>query len=261
MRQTTPPEKIIELYTNNKLLNKKDYPAVREAFAQLFEAKHEQRIRKALAGDYEPLMQWLEARPKIKQALFTAIDERFDRIETAFELYRDILAAVSQTTLEKHPDLAIAVAVTWDNPKAVYSYSPHQVRTKSRLPVLDMLNGVENFKYLIDNEKALENRFQHLPWEFLIFIVDHKTPLVERAWAQQYFLRNRNSNSWHKDVPYDHDMLKAEKAKGIVPAGFGPRLQGYDYTLENIRLRGGVCAMQADFAARVAKSVGIPAVY
>jgi hypothetical protein len=38
-------------------------------------------------------------------------------------------------------------------------------------------------------------------------------------------------------------------------------LKGRDYTLENIRSFGGVCAMQADFAARVAKSVGIPAVY
>jgi hypothetical protein len=33
------------------------------------------------------------------------------------------------------------------------------------------------------------------------------------------------------------------------------------YTLESIRKHGGVCAMQADFACRVAKSIGVPAAY
>src|SRR5262249_39864154 len=72
-------------------------------------------------------------------------------------------------------------------------------------------------------------------------------------------LTNRTRTSWHRDVPYDHEMLKSERAKESTR--LHPKLQDEDYTLSNIRKFGGVCAMQADFAARVAKSVGIPAAY
>ena len=256
-----PAAKIIELYTTNKLLDKTQYPAVREACANLFAARNEQRIRKAIGGDYDSFMQWLDARPIFKQSFFTAIDERYDKIEVAFQLLRDLWRQYPKQ-LEKYQELGIAVAVTWDDPKSVYDYSGHQKRTKSKMPQ-GLLEGVGNFKYLVDNEKLWDGRLQNLPWEFLIFVVDHKTPLTERAWAQQYSQRNRSSASWHQDVPYDHDMLKAEKAEanGKSASGLGPKLQGVDYTLENIRTRGGVCAMQADFAARVAKSIAIPAVY
>ena len=121
-----------------------------------------------------------------------------------------------------------------------------------------LVDGPANFQYLIDNEKLTEGRLRFMPWEFLAFIVDHRTPLEERQWAKQYYQTHRASRSWHQDVPYDHDMLKGELNKD---SSRRPRLEGHAYTLENIRKYGGVCAHQADFAARVAKSVGVPAVY
>jgi hypothetical protein len=255
-----PTEKLLELYKNQKLFDKGQYPAVRSACASIFAAKHEQTIRKALAGDYESMMPWLDAHPKLKENFFTALDDRYDKIEPAFQLFRDIWRQFPQQ-LEKYPEVGIAVAVSWDDPKAVYDYTHHQERTKSKMPA-GLVGGIDNFRYLVETPLALEGRLQNLPWEFLIFLVDHKTPLAERAWARQYYQTHRNSKSWHQDVPYDHGMLKAEKAKeGSAGANVAPKLQGFEYTLENIRTRGGVCAMQADFAARVAKSVGIPAVY
>src|SRR5260370_827486 len=53
-------------------------------------------------------------------------------------------------------------------------------------------------------------------------------------------------------------MLKSEEEKNST---LTPKLAGHDYTLKNLIRFGGVCAQQADFAARVGKSVGIPAVY
>ena len=256
-----PAAKIIELYSSNKLFDKNQYPEVRAAFTAFFEARNEQRLRKALGGDYGPLLGWLDARPKLKENLFTAIDERYDKIEAAMQLFRDLWMQYP-TELDRHQELGIAVAVTWDYPAALYSYDRHQVRIKSKMPQ-GLLDGVGNFKYLVDNEAALEGRFRNLPWEFLTFVVDHKTPLVERAWAQQYYLRNRNSKSWHQGRalrPRDAQGGKSRE-QGRAPTGRGPNLEGFDYTLENIRRYGGVCAMQADFAARVGKSVGIPAVY
>jgi hypothetical protein len=45
------------------------------------------------------------------------------------------------------------------------------------------------------------------------------------------------------------------------PRARTPHLAEHDYTLESIRRYGGVCAMQADYAARVAKSIGVPGAY
>ena len=55
----------------------------------------------------------------------------------------------------------------------------------------------------------------------------------------------------YKDVPYDMEMLNSNFATA--------KLNGQIYTLENIRKFGGVCAEQADFAASVGKSIGVPA--
>src|SRR5262249_35675658 len=161
--------------------------------------------------------------------------------------------------VEAYAGAAIAVAVTWDDEKkGVYDYTGHQVRTRSVMPG-GQVDALGNFRYLVEEEKALDGRARHLPWEFLVFVVDHRTPVAERKWAQGYFQTARTKvKSWHQDVPYDHDMLKAEMTRDPK---LEPKLKGDDYTLANIKSQGGVCAEQADFAARVGKSVCIPAAY
>jgi hypothetical protein len=248
---------VIELYKSNKLFDKGQYKAVRAAFARLFEQRHDGLIRRAYGTDYEALTAWLNARPEIKQNFYTALDEQYDRLDNALALFRDIWK-LSPAQAEKYADLAIATAVTWDDERGVYDYGHHQRRTKSVMPG-QTADGLANFRYLVQNEKALAAPVRRLPWEFLVFVVDHRTPLDERQWAQAYYKTNAGRRSWHQDVPYDHDMLGAERGQGST--GLRPRLQGKDYTLPNIKKYGGVCAMQADFAARVAKSVGVPAVY
>jgi hypothetical protein len=114
------------------------------------------------------------------------------------------------------------------------------------------VGAVDNFQYLVDQEKRLQGRVKYLPWEFLVHVVNHKTPLDERQWALQHYLRNWSMiGRCYKHVEYDHDMLRENK----------PHLEGKEYTLANLRRYGGVCAMQADFAGRVGKSLGVPAEY
>jgi hypothetical protein len=249
-------EALVELHKVGKLTDKAQYKTVRAAFARLFEARHGDVLRGAYGEDYEALTKWLDARPDLKQNLYTALDERYDRLPVALGLFRTLWQRWPKE-LEKHPDLGIAVAVVWDDPRGIYDYTGHQRRTKSTMPD-KLADGPANFQYLIDNEKLTEGRLRFMPWEFLAFVVDQRTPLEERRWAKQYYQTHRASRSWHQDVPYDHDMLKGERNKA---SGLRPRLEGHAYTLENIRKYGGVCAQQADFAARVAKSVGVPAVF
>jgi hypothetical protein len=260
LRAETPADAeqaIVELHKSGKLFDKTQYKTVRAAFTRLFEQKHDAQIAQAYGEDRTSLASWLDSHAEIKESFYTAVDERYDKLPAALGLFRAIWKK-SPAQLEKYPNLAIATAVTWDDERAVYDYRGHQVRTKSTLPD-GTVDGLANFDYMVANEKITEGRLRWLPWEYLVFVVDHRTPLDEREWARKYYQKARGVvKSWHQDVPYDRDMLRGEQDRN---SGLQPHLAGKPYTLSNIRKEGGVCAQQADFAARVAKSVGVPAVY
>jgi hypothetical protein len=260
------PDKAIEgLYDSGKLFDRKEYKTVRAAFAQRFEDVHRDTITRAWGADHGPLSAWLKEHVDLREEFFTALDERHDDLHAALALFRDLWKA-SPERVAANPALAIATAVVWDRPDwragkggGVYDYRHHQVRTKSTLP--DGLAGAkDNFDYVIDNDKALGGLPRMLPWEFLVYVVDHKTPIAERKWAHKYYLSRRGKvASWHQDIKYDKGMLEYEQSKG--KRGRPPALSGHAYTLENIKKCGGVCAQQADFAARVGKSLGQPSMY
>ncbi|MFT5092468.1 MAG: tetratricopeptide (TPR) repeat protein [Porticoccaceae bacterium] len=84
--------------------------------------------------------------------------------------------------------------------------------------------------------------------------MNHKTPLRDRGWAlSNYLPRRAMFGSCYKDCPYDYEMLKTSSRTC--------KLDGKEYNLPNIQQFGGVCAMQADYAARIGKSLGVPAAY
>ncbi len=250
---------IVDLYKSGKLFDKAQYRAVRAAFAQRFEALHQEVIEKAFGDDRDKLTAWLQAHPDVKEDLYTALDEEHDNLDTALVLFKEIWKAFPDQA-EAYASAAIAVAVTWDDDKhGVYDYTGHEIRTKSIMPG-NQVDALGNFRYLVEEESVLEGRARHLPWEFLTFVVNHRTPVSERKWAQKYFQSARGGRvkSWHQDVPYDEDMLKGEMTKNPK---LEPKLASQDYTLANIKSRGGVCAQQADFACRVGKSVCVPAAF
>jgi hypothetical protein len=77
--------------------------------------------------------------------------------------------------------------------------------------------------------------------------------------TKNYLNRRAMAGGCYKDIAYDHTMLRTEQADGVAKSVC--KLAGVDYSLPNIKKLGGVCAMQADFAARVGKSLGVPAVF
>src|SRR5262249_60159753 len=114
---------------------------------------------------------------------------------------------------------------------------------KSKLPD-GLVDGVGNFESLVNANQTVTSRLKVLPREFLAFVVDPRTPLDERKWAQQFVASQKGTSSWHQSVPYDKGMLETERNGGQGP---GPKLAGQDYTLANVKKYGGVCAQQADF--------------
>src|SRR5258708_4460348 len=81
---------IVDLYKSGKLFDKTEYRAVRAAFAQRFEERYEDVIKKAYGEDYEKLTTWLKARPEVREEFYTALNEKHDKLDAALTLFKEI---------------------------------------------------------------------------------------------------------------------------------------------------------------------------
>lgn len=250
----------VDALGNNKMLSKGEYKAVRSVMSAYFEKKYDADIRAGFDKEYQAITQFLKDNPEIRDTLFTALNPEDDQFEEALKIFRE-LYKLGPDKLKAHANLAIAICVVWDNPKAIYDYRQHQRRTRSNLPIDPMTIGwKENYEYLISREGELKGVVQNLPWEFLVHMVNNRTPGTERDWAIKNYMKKRvGIGGIYKEIVYDKEMLRTERRDG---GGKGEcRLTGNDYTLEGVKKYGGVCAQQADFSARVAKSIAVPAEY
>ncbi len=239
---------------NDKAFTKGEYKYVRAAFTKYFEARQGPAIKLALGDDAEALFAWLDKNPEVKETLFTAIDPATEQPAKVMLVFRDLWKTDAEA-VKKNDELAIAVSVVWDDPRAVYDYRGHQVRTRSILPDgVAKVGAMDNYNYVLDRQAKLKGPQQQLPWEFLVHVVNHRTPTDERDWAVNKYLKQRSGiGSIYKEVEYDKEMLRTNSKVC--------KLNDKPYTLPSIREHGGVRAMQADFAARVAKSILVPAEY
>jgi hypothetical protein len=244
---------VVDLYESKLLLVKKEYPLVRKAFADQFAREHEAAIRAALGDEYDALATWFDEHPAVREELYNAIDPAADKIPEVVRIFNE-LRKVFPDKIAPYANLAIATSVVWDDPRrGVYDYRHHANRCKSTMPE-GLLEAVENFRYLVAAEPVMQGRIQYVPWEFLVHVVNHRTPAQERQWALQGFLPKRVMfGKCYSDVPYDDTMLASQSAVA--------RMNNRPYTLPNLLAFGGVCAMQADFSSRVGKSLGVAAEY
>jgi Bacterial Ig domain len=244
-------DSLAKLHAEKDLLGKKDYPGVRKLFTEFFEAQNEFTLTKFGEADGAAFKKWLDEHQDFKEEFFTGL-EPGDNFDVAYKIVQS-LHQKFPTKLADYGQLAIATAVTWDNERNVDHYDGHQRRTHSTMPS-GLLNGIENFQYYVDAAGAMQGRAQYLPWEFLVYLVNHRTPRPEREWAVANYVAKRTMyGKCYHDVPYDNEMLRTSSKTC--------KLDGKEYTLSNIQQFGGVCAMQADFASRVGKSIGVPAEY
>ena len=243
-------EIVLELFEAHRLFHLAEHTKLRKIFAERFAMRHEAEIRDAWGDDAEALTQWLDEHIDLKETFFTAIDPEVDNVSATLGLFREMWK-LSPEVLARYGNLAIATAVTWDQKGGVYDYGRHQRRTQSTMPT-GLLGAIDNYKYIVQNERVMQGRGQFLPWEFLVYVVNHKTPVDERMWAlQQYLPKRAMFGKCYSKVPYDSKLRDKE----------GASLKGHPYILPNILTYGGVCAMQADFASRVGMSLGVPSSY
>jgi hypothetical protein len=238
---------LIDLYRKHSILLKPSYPAIRRVFAKRFEREHEEAIRAAFGEKSVGFRKWLDDRSEIKEEFYLAIDPQHDDIPQALKLFRTLYDRFPGQ-FEDYASLAIATSVVWDREGGAIHGSPvdSAVATAHGFD----LDALGNFQYYIESPPAIECRARYLPWEFLVYVVNHRTTLPERKWAQVKYLPKQSMiGRCYGDVPYDGDMLKGEPAK----------IEGKVYHFPNLYCYGGVCRHQADYATRVAKSLGVPA--
>lgn len=250
---------ILDLHQAGKLFTRSEYPAARGAAARVFATRHEKDLAAAFGEDQSALNEFLDKNKELKEELFSGINTKKDAVRQVLQVFRALWKA-DAASVAKYPNLAIAISLVWDDPENVYDYRHHQKRTKSILPEDYLKYGpVEEMKYHVAKAKAVQgkegmSRLESLPWEFLLYVVDHRTPLGERDWAITNYLPKRPMiGKIYHDIEYDDIMLQTRSAVC--------KLNGHDYTFQDIKKYGGVCAMQADFAARVGKSLAVPAAY
>lgn len=237
---------------SRKLFITESYAEVRNVFSDQFAGDFDSDLHVGLGQDYDDAMEWFAEHTDLKEEFFTAIRPQSDDVAGAVRMLNKIRTDFPEL-IERYGSLAIATSVVWDDGRGVYKYDGHARRTHSTMPKT-LLSGIENFRYLTDAESVMEGRTQFVPWEFLVHLVNHETPAEERKWALQAYLPSRAMfGKCYAEVPYDTEMLRT--ASKVC------RLDGKEYNLANIRQFGGVCAMQGDFAARVGKSLGVPAAY
>jgi phage FluMu protein Com len=244
--------KLVELYTKRGLFSVKEYPTLRRIFADRFARSNAAEIQAAWGEDDPSMSDWLEKNRIVKEELFLAIDPQVDDVLRALQIFKSLKDGFPEQIVS-YANLAIAIAVSWDKPRSIYDFGHHQQRAKAVMPD-GQVDEIESFRYFLKAEPAMQGRAQWLPWEFLVHVINHRTPLEERAWALQNYLASRAMfGKCYHDVPYDTTMLDTGSERASM--------NGHPYTLANLRTHGGVCAHQADYASRVGQSLGVPAAY
>jgi hypothetical protein len=229
--------------SGGKSFDAKTMKTFADAYVDAIEQKHQATMT-------PPFAEWLKAHPDIRRDFWLALSPQFDEAKAAVAVL-ETLRQHKVGAVEKYYHLAIAIAVVFDTPDALLTSRLNYLWAVTDSQFSPQRPYLATFDYFTD--KANQARFtfkpDQLPWPILVHLVDLDIDDKEIAWAWKNCDNARKDiASLYQTVPYDNDKL-ARKT---------PKLGTSDYTLENLRVKGGVCVDQAHYTSRVAKAFGVP---
>ena len=183
---------------------------------------------------------WLADRPILAATLLMAVTDA-DRPEA-------VLAVLTRLRVDHgdraaaYPDLAAALCVVWDDPP------PSRNPAATARDPAERASGLFHFY----SRAKLRADLKALPWPLAVYVADNSLAEADIAYALRRYGRSGAAGGAYSDVPCDSAHLLAGAPK---------KLDGHEYTLENLAAYGGACDDQAYYAAGVDKSLGLPAVY
>lgn len=142
--------------------------------------------------------------------------------------------------LAQYPELTTAICAVHDRPRTAPGRNP----TTSASPN-------ELWAYFVRYEDRMALGIRGMPVDLLAHLVDSSASIAEMQWALERYGRDQQVGNRYSEISYDENALAPGQRK---------RIDSEQYTLQNIRRVGGVCAEQAYFAAHVGKSIGVPTV-
>ncbi|MDP6858370.1 MAG: hypothetical protein QF426_00990 [Verrucomicrobiales bacterium] len=161
------------------------------------------------------------------------------------------LIAADEKKFKRHMNLALAIAMVWDEPFP--DSWPHPNVNRNDIPIsnLDVLS-LFNFFVSSHEDGRLKIGLDRLSVRELCFVIDTPVQLNELKYAQQIKLKSvRDLERLYKIIPYDQQRINSEAY--VWPHG--------QYRLIDIGLKkGGICMDQSYFASHAAKAQGIPSI-
>jgi hypothetical protein len=161
------------------------------------------------------------------------------------------LIADDEKKFKRYMNLAIAIAMVWDEPFP--DSWPHPNVNRNDIPISD-LDVLSLFNFFVKSHESgrLKIGLDRLSIRELCFVIDTPVQLNELKYAQQIKLKSIGDlERLYKIIPYDQQRINSE----IYEWPHGP------YRLIDIGLKkGGICMDQGYFASHAAKSQGIPSI-
>jgi hypothetical protein len=191
---------------------------------------------------------WLLMDASLTQDFFENFSPH-DDLQEAFSILEEFHTK-DVSRFPKYNRLALAMSFVWDQP----SDEPPHHQVDSDLIPSDASTNRDRFNFWIEsNEKKLTDYdLSKLEVEQLKFIIDTPVALDELRWAQRAVRYSRgNFENAYSAIRYDQRRLD----QGVFS------WPHKDYTLAEIRKRGGICVDQAYFASLAGKASGIPTLF
>jgi tetratricopeptide (TPR) repeat protein len=203
-----------------------------------------------VAERFDPalLASWV-ADPEFSDLLFSTITPA-DYAPGVLWNLKEIQTAHPQE-FKDYTALALAIAVVYDS--KIPGFWPHHQVDRSLMPIAEISPAAWFQKWVAANEsKSLMTDLRVMKPGHLKFVVDAPLRETEYTWALKNvrFPRSDFGRAF-SSVSYEHRRISDQAF--VWNTG--------DYTLSNIKDRGGICVDQAYFAMVAGKARGIPTLY
>jgi len=244
---------LVEMYRQNQLIPVKNYPQLRRLYAKKYIRDFWKDNFAAVWGTPgQHPREWLDKHQDFLETWLTTIDLYYIDLSRQVQLLTKLLTEYPEL-VEMNPELAIAIVAVWDEPDSHWVFGlceGHYLATKPPNPS----DVMEMFRYYSDKSAPFHARLKLLPWDFLMYVVNHKTSKEERQWVwKRYDFKKPMIGK-----SYD-DPLKVWKSKDLGPHVYVDTLVDLPYTLQNLKEKGTVCSGRADYACAVIRTFGVPA--
>jgi len=242
---------LIEMYRQNTLIPVKNYPQLRRLFAKKY-IREFWKAHFTASGETsnQRSLEWLDKHQDFLETYLTTVDLYYVDMDKQVQVLKKLLAECPEL-VEENPELAVAFIAVWDD-QDTWAFGLCEKHYLAVLPP-NPSDAVEMFRYYADKSAPFYAKTKLLPWDFLMYVVNHKTSKEERQWV----LKNDNAKRPMLGKAYD-DPQKVWQSKDLGPGVYADTLVGLPYTLQNLKEKGTVCSGRGDYACGVARTLGVP---